>query len=61
MVCSYCVCLADLTEAPILVYPDFSKPFMLDTDASDTSIGAVLSQVPDGKETFFLHTRPGFP
>ena len=39
-----------LTEAPILAYPDFSKPFILDTDASDTSIGAVLSQVHDGKE-----------
>lgn len=39
-----------LTEAPILVYPDFSKPFILDTDASDTSIGAILSQVHDGKE-----------
>ena len=39
-----------LTEAPILAYPDFSKPFILDTDASDTSIGAVLSQVHEGKE-----------
>ena len=39
-----------LTESPVLAYPDFSKPFILDTDASDASIGAILSQVHDGKE-----------
>ena len=40
-----------LTASPILAYPDFSRPFLLDTDASDFGIGAVLSQVhDDGKE-----------
>ena len=39
-----------LTEAPILAYPDFTKDFILDTDASGNSIGAVLSQKIDGKE-----------
>ena len=39
-----------LTSAPILGYPDFTKPFIIDTDASDLSPGAVLSQVEDGKE-----------
>ena len=39
-----------LTTAPILIYPDFSKPFILDTDASNDDIGAVLSQEYDGGE-----------
>ena len=33
-----------LTSTPILAHPDFSKQFTLDTDASNTGIGAVLSQ-----------------
>lgn len=33
-----------LINAPILKYPDFSKPFVLTTDASNFALGAILSQ-----------------
>ncbi|KRX34548.1 Retrovirus-related Pol polyprotein from transposon 17.6 [Trichinella murrelli] len=33
-----------LVSTLILGHPDFSRPFVLDVDASDTAIGAVLSQ-----------------
>ena len=36
-----------LCSSPILRSPDFSRPFILQTDASDRGVGAVLSQLDD--------------
>ncbi|KAL4136459.1 hypothetical protein QTP88_008007 [Uroleucon formosanum] len=33
-----------LTNEPILQHPDFDRPFIVTTDASNTAIGAILSQ-----------------
>lgn len=33
-----------LCEEPVLQYPDFSRPFILTTDASGTAVGGILSQ-----------------
>jgi len=40
-----------LQNPPLLIHPDFSKQFILQTDASVDGIGAALSQLgPDNKE-----------
>lgn len=42
--------IAALTSTPVLAYPLPDEPFILDTDASDSAVAAVLSQVQEEKE-----------
>ena len=39
-----------LTDAEVMGYPKNDCQFVLDTDACDISLGAVLSQIQDGRE-----------
>lgn len=39
-----------LITSPVLIYPDFTKPFNLTCDASNYAISAILSQGPIGKD-----------
>lgn len=43
-------CKELLTNAPLLQFPDHTKPFILTTDASNVALGAVLSQGPIGQD-----------
>jgi len=47
-----------LTSAPILVTPCDEGKYVLDTDASDTALGAVLQQEQNGKLHVFWMHRP---
>ncbi|KAJ8386361.1 hypothetical protein AAFF_G00170660 [Aldrovandia affinis] len=49
-----------LVTAPVLAYPDANRPFILDTDASNVGVGAVLSQPSDsGEQRPAASTVPG--
>ncbi len=49
-----------LSKALVLAYPDPDVPYVLDTDASNLAIGAVLSQVQDGEEKVIMYDSKAF-
>ena len=44
-----------MISSPFLTYTGFSKPFILDTDAIGDSIGAVLSQMQNGRDNVIAY------
>ena len=48
-----------LSSPPVLAYADYTKPFVLNTDASGDGLGAVLYQGHDGKEHVIAYTSQG--
>ena len=48
-----------LTSAPVLGFADFSIAFALETDASNKGLGAVLSQVQDGRSRVTAYASRG--
>ena len=49
-----------LISAPILAYPDFSLPFHLYVDASQTGIGLTLGQIVEGREVAIAYAGRDF-
>ena len=43
-----------LSTAPVLGYPDFSREFILETDATLNGLGAILSQQGKDREIFVI-------
>lgn len=44
-----------LLEALVLTYPDPTREYILDMDASDHSVDAVFLQVPEGREVIVAY------
>ena len=50
-----------LVEAPVLGHPNFDLPFVVQTDASDAGLGAVLTQIVNGEEKVKTRTPTCYP
>ena len=48
-----------LTSPSVLAYADYTKPFVLNIDASSDGLGAVLFQEQDGKEHVIAYASRG--
>jgi len=49
-----------LQTAPVLAYPSAKDEYILDTDASQVAMGAVLSQIQDGEERVIAYFSQAF-
>ena len=52
---AFCNLKKMISEETLLTYPDWTKPFTIHTDASDSQLGAVISQ--DNKPIAFFTRR----
>lgn len=48
-----------LCDTPVLAYPMYDLPFTVETDASDRGLGAILTQVQDGKRRVIAYASRG--
>jgi hypothetical protein len=48
--------LDDSVDPPVMAYPDFTKPFIVCTDASEEGLGAVLYQSQNGETRVIAYT-----
>ena len=48
-----------LTSAPVLGFADYRLPFIVETDASDTGLGALLSQMQDVRHRITAYASRG--
>ncbi len=48
------------SKALVLAYPNPNIPYIMDADATNLAIGAVLSQVQDGEEKVIMYGSKAF-